>query len=127
MEVAVWAPCKVELAAQRKKPKWAYVTVADVTGELKEDMDVALFFRQQDGSVVVATGEVARVMKDGAVRIRIPWFVGASLAAWAGINIAEAGGKIELYNCAVQIEILEEAEEEGRGRGLRIKHIAEEE
>jgi ribosomal protein L15 len=124
MEATAWAPCKVELAAQRKKPKWAYVTVVDVTGELKEDMAVVLYFRQQDGNVVVATGEVVRVLKDGTVKIRIPWFAAASLAAWAGTNVAEAGGKIVIYSCAVQYEILEEAAEE-RG-GIRVKHIAEE-
>ncbi|MFZ8810618.1 MAG: hypothetical protein ACO2PN_21235 [Pyrobaculum sp.] len=129
MEVTAWLPCKVELAAQRKKPKWAYVTVADVTGELKEDMDVALYFRQQDGNVVVAVGEVVRVLKDGTVKIRIPWFVGASLAAWAGINAAEVSDKITIYSCAVQCEILEEAaeEERGGGRGIRVKQALEEE
>lgn len=126
MEAAVWAPCKIELTAQRKKPKWAYVTVADVTGELREGMSLALYFRQQDGGVVVVAGEVVRVMKDGAVKIRIPWFAAASLAAWGGVNIAEAGGKVELYNCAVQLEILEEAEEE-RGRGVRVRQVLEEE
>jgi len=127
METAAWAPCKLVFDTQKKRPKWAYVVVADVTGELREGMDVALYFRQQDGSVVVATGEVVRVMKDGAVRIRIPWFVAASLAAWAGVNIAETSGRVELYNCAVQYEILEETEEEGRGRGLRTKQVVEEE
>jgi len=125
MEVPVWIPCKVELAAQRKKPRWAYVTIADVAGELREDMSVALYFRQQDGNVLVATGEVVRVMKDGVVKIRIPWFVAASLAEWAGISIAEASGKIAVYNCALQYEILEEEAEE-RG-GLRIRQIAENE
>jgi hypothetical protein len=125
MEVPVWIPCKVELAVQRKKPRWAYVTIADVAGELREDMSVALYFRQQDGNVLVATGEVVRVMKDGVVKIRIPWFVAASLAEWAGISIAEASGKIAVYNCALQYEILEEEAEE-RG-GLRIRQITENE
>ncbi len=126
MEITAWAPCKVELAAQKKKPKWAYVTFIDVTGELREGMSVALYFKQQDGTVLVAAGEVARVMKDGTAKIRIPWFVGASLAEWAGVNIAEASGKIAVYSCAVQCQILEEAEERG-GRGVRIKQVAEEE
>jgi hypothetical protein len=123
MEAAVWAPCRLALDTQRKKPKWAYVTVVDVTGELREGMSLALYFRQQGGNVLVAVGEVVRVLKDGTVKIRIPWFVGASLAEWAGVSIAEASGKITIYNCAVQLEILEEEE---RG-GIRIKHIAKEE
>jgi hypothetical protein len=126
VEALAWAPCKVELAVQRKKPKWAYVTLVDVTGELKEDMTTALYFRQQDGTVLVAVGEVVRVSKDGAVKIRIPWFVAASLAAWAGIDTAEARGKITFYNCAVQYEVLEEEAEEERG-GIRIKQVAEDE
>jgi ribosomal protein L15 len=126
MEVPVWIPCKVELAARRKKPKWAYVTIADVAGELREDMSVALYFRQQDGNVLVATGEVVRVLKDGTVKVRVPWFVAASLAEWAGVSIAEASGKIAVYNCALQYEILEEAEERG-GRGIRIRQVAEDE
>jgi len=125
MEVPVWLPCKVELAAQKKKPKWAYVTVVDVVGELREDTAVALYFRQQDGNVVVATGEVVRVLKDGTAKIRIPWFVGASLAEWAGVSVAEASGKITIYSCAVQYEVLEEAEEE-KG-GIRIKPVIDEE
>jgi len=125
MEVSVWIPCKVELAAQRKKPKWAYVVLVDVTGELREGMAVALYFRQQDGNVLVATGEVVRALKDGAVKIRIPWFVGASLAEWAGVNIAEASGKIAVYNCALQYQVVEEAEEE-RG-GIRVKQVADDE
>jgi len=126
VEVTAWLPCKVVFDAKKKKPKWGYVAVADATGELREGMSVALYFRQQDGSVVVARGEVVRMLKDGTVRMRIPWFVAASLAAWAGV--AEAGGRVELYNCAVQLEILEEAEEErGGGRGIRVKQVAEEE
>jgi len=113
------------LDAQRKKPRWAYVTVADVTGELREDVAVALYFRQHDGTVLAAHGEVVRVLKDGTVKIRVPWFVAASLAVWAGINIAEASGRVEFYNCAVQYEILEEAAEE-RG-GIRVKQVADDE
>jgi hypothetical protein len=124
MEVPVWIPCKVELAARKRKPKWAYVTIADVAGELREGMSVMLYFRQQDGNVLVATGEVVRVMKGGVVRIRTPWFVAASLAEWAGVSIAEASGKIAVYNCALQYEILEEAEEKG---GIRIRQVAEDE
>jgi hypothetical protein len=123
MEVAAWAPCKIELTAKGKKPKWAYVTVVDVAGGLREGMSLALYFRQQDGSVVVAAGEVVKVLKDGAARVRIPWFAAASLAAWAGVDTAGASGRIAIYNCAVQYEILEE---EG-GRGIRVKQIAEEE
>lgn len=120
----MWIPCKVELAARKRKPKWAYVTIADVAGELREGMSVMLYFRQQDGNVLVATGEVVRVMKGGVVRIRTPWFVAASLAEWAGVSIAEASGKIAVYNCALQYEILEEAEEKG---GIRIRQVAEDE
>jgi len=126
MEVTAWLPCKVELAAQRKKPKWAYVTVVNATGELREDMSVALYFRQRDGNVLVAVGEVVRLLKDGTAKIRIPWFVGASLAEWAGISIAEASGKITFYNCAVQLEILEE-EAETEGGGIRVRQALEEE
>ena len=120
----MWSPCKVELAARRKKPKWAYVTFVNVAGELREGVAVALYFRQQDGNVLVATGEVIRTMKDGSVKVRIPWFVAASLAEWAGVSIAEASGKITIYNCALKYEILEEAEERG---GIRIRQVAEDE
>jgi hypothetical protein len=123
MEASAWAPCKVELAVQRKKPKWAYVTLVDAAGELKEDMAVALYFRQQDGTVLVAVGEVVRVLKDGAVKIRIPWFAAASLAEWAGVSVAEARGKITIYTCALQYEILEKEAEEERV-GIRIKRVA---
>jgi hypothetical protein len=116
----------VELSTQRKKPKWAYVTVADAVGELREGVAVALYFRQQDGNVIVAVGEVVRVLRDGTAKIRIPWFVGASLAEWAGVNIAEARGRITLYNCAVQYQAVEEAAEEG-GRGIRVKPVLDEE
>jgi len=127
MEANAWAPCKLVLDAQRKKPRWAYVTVADVTGELREDMAVALYFRQRDGTVLVAHGEVVRALRDGTVKIRVPWFVAASLAAWAGINVGEVSGRVELYECAVQLEILEEAAEEGGVRGLRIRQVADDE
>jgi predicted metal-binding membrane protein len=125
MEAAGWAPCKAVLDTQKKKPRWAHVVLADATGELREGMSVALYFKQRDGTVIVAYGEVVKVRKDGTVRVRVPWFVAASLAAWAGVNIAEAGNKVELYECAVQVEILEEAAEE-RG-GFRVKQALEEE
>jgi hypothetical protein len=125
MEVTAWLPCKVELATQRKKPKWAYVVVADAVGELREDMRVALYFRQQDGNVIVAVGEVVRVLRDGTAKIRIPWFVAASLAEWTSVNIAEASGKITLYNCAVQYQVVEEAAEEGDG--IRVRPVLDEE
>jgi hypothetical protein len=115
----------VTLDTQKKKPRWAHAVVADVTGELKEGASVALYFRQRDGTVLVAYGEVVKALKDGTVKIRIPWFVAASLAEWAGMNVGKVGGRIELYECAVQLEILEETAEEGGGRGLRIKQVAE--
>jgi hypothetical protein len=126
MEATGWAPCKVVLDTQRKKPRWAYIVIVDVTGELRENMRVALYFRQRDGTVLVARGDVVRVLKDGVARIRIPWFAAASLAAWAGVNVAEAGGRVELYECAVQIEILEE-EAEAEGGGIRVRQALEEE
>lgn len=127
MEANAWAPCKVVLDTQKKKPRWAHVAVVDVTGELKEDMAVALYFRRRDGTVLVAYGEVVQVLRDGTVKIRVPWFVAASLAAWSGINIGEVSGRIELYECAVQYEIWEETAGEGGGWGLRVKQALEEE
>ncbi len=127
VETAGWAPCKALLDTQRRKPRWAHIVTVDVTGELREGSAVALYFRQRDGTVLVAYGEVVKVRKDGTVRMRIPWFAAASLAAWAGVNIAEASGKVELYECAVQYEVLEEATEERGGRGIHVRQALEEE
>jgi hypothetical protein len=118
-----WALCKIELYAQRRKPKWAYVTLLDVAGALKEDMSVVLYFRSRDGTVFVAHGDVVRVMRDGSVKIRIPWFAGAALAENAGVNISKAAGKVVIYSYAVQYAPLEEAEEEG---GIRVSQTLEE-
>jgi hypothetical protein len=118
-----WALCKIELYAQRRKPKWAYVTLLDVAGALKEDMAVVLYFRSRDGTVFVAHGDVVRVMRDGSVKIRIPWFAGAALAENAGINISEAAGKVAIYSYAVQYTPLEEAEKTPR---LRVSQALEE-
>jgi len=126
----VWIPCQVELDTSRKKPRWVYVTTVDVTDELEEGASVALFFRQRDGVVLMAYGRVARKLKDGTVKIKVPWFVGATLAERGGVNVGEITGKILIHDCAVQYEIVEEAEaeeEKESGGGIRIKPVIDEE
>jgi hypothetical protein len=130
MEAEVWIPCQVEIDTSRKKPRWAYVTTVDVTDGLEEGATLALYFRQRNGVVLMAYGRVARRLKDGTVRIKIPWFVGATLAERAGINVGEITGKIAIHDCAVQYEIVEEAaeteEEKESGGGIRIKPVIDE-
>jgi hypothetical protein len=124
----VWIPCQVELDTTRRKPKWAYVATVDVTDGLEEGTTVALYFRQRDGVVLLAYGKVMRALKDGTIKIKIPWFVGATLAERAGVNVGEVNGKIVIHDCAVQYEIVEEAEEEKEsGGGIRIKPLIGEE
>ena len=128
MEAGVWIPCMAEVDTGRKKPRWAYVTTVDVTDGLEEGTTLALYFRQRDGVVLMAYGRVARRLKDGAVRIKVPWFVGAALAERAGMNVGEIAGRIVIYDCAVQYHVVEEAEEEKEsGGGIRIKPVVDEE
>jgi hypothetical protein len=127
----VWIPCMLELDANRKRPRWAYVVTVDVTDGLAEGATLALFFRQRDGVVLHAYGKVVRRLKDGTVRIKVPWFVGAALAERSGVNVGEVAGKILIHDCAIQYEIVEEedeAEEEREsGGGIRVKPVVTEE
>jgi hypothetical protein len=127
----VWIPCQVELDTSRKKPRWAYVVTVDVTDGLEEGTTVALYFKQRDGVVLMAYGRVARRLKDGTVKIKVPWFVGASIAERAGVNVGEITGKILIYDCAVQYEVVEEAAEaeaeKESGGGIRVKPVIDEE
>jgi hypothetical protein len=127
----VWVPCQVELDTTRQKSRWAYVTTVDATDGLEEGVTVALYFRQRDGVVLMAYGRVVRVLKDGSVRIKIPWFVGATLAERAGINVGEVSGVIYIHDCAVQYEVVEEAAEaeaeRKSGGGIRVKPVIDEE
>jgi hypothetical protein len=128
MEAVVWVPCQVELDAGRKKPRWAYVTTVDVTDGLEEGATLALYFKQRDDVVLLAYGKVVRRLKDGSLKIKIPWFVGATLVERAGVNVGEVSGRIVIYDCAVQYEVVEEAEEEKEnGRGIRVKPVINEE
>lgn len=128
MGANVWAPCRVELNTAKKKPRWAHIITVDVTDGLEEGAALALFFRQRDGVVLFAYGRVVQRLKDGTVKIKIPWFVGAALAERAGVNIGEITGKILIHDCAVQYEVVEEAEEEKEGGGgIRIKPVVTEE
>jgi hypothetical protein len=120
----------VELDTTRKKPRWAYVTTVDVTDRLTEGTTLALFFRQRDGVVLLAYGKVVRRLRDGSVKIKVPWFIGATLAEHAGINVGEISGKIYIHDCAIQYEVVEEAEEEEEkesGGGIRVKPVVTEE
>jgi hypothetical protein len=118
----------VELNTAKKKPRWAHIITVDVTDGLEEGAALALFFRQRDGVVLFAYGRVVQRLKDGTVKIKIPWFVGAALAERAGVNIGEITGKILIHDCAVQYEVVEEAEEEKEGGGgIRIKPVVTEE
>jgi hypothetical protein len=124
----VWVPCQVELDTTRQKSRWAYVTTVDATDGLEEGATVALYFRQRDGVVLMAYGKVVRRLKDGTVKIKIPWFVSATLAERGGVNVGEITGKILIHDCAVQYEVVEEAEEEKEsGGGIRIKQVVDEE
>jgi hypothetical protein len=126
-----WIPCQLEINTTRRKPRWAHVTTVDVTDGLAEGAALALYFRQRDGVVLIAYGKVVRRLKDGAVKIKIPWFVGTTIAERAGINVGEVTGKIYIHDCAVQYEIVEEAEEaeeeKESGGGIRIKPILSDE
>jgi hypothetical protein len=130
MEAGVWVPCQVEIDTGRKKPRWAHIATVDVTDELEEGAAVVLYFRQRDGVVLVAYGRVVRRLKDGTVRIKIPWFVGATLAERANVNVGEISGKVYIHDCAIQYEIVEEAaeaeEEKESGGGIRIKPVIDE-
>ena len=131
MEAEVWIPCQVELDTSRKKPRWAHVTTVDVTDGLEEGTTVALYFKQRDGVVLMAYGRVVRRLKDSTMRIKVPWFIGATLAERAGINVGEITGKIVVYDCAVQYHVVEEAaeaeEERESGRNIRIRPVIDEE
>ena len=130
METEIWIPCQVELDTSRKKPKWAYVATVDVTDGLEEGATVALYFRQRDGVMLMAYGKVVRRLKDGTLRIKIPWFVGATLAERAGVDVGEINGRVYIHDCAVQYEIVEEAaeaeEEKESGGGIRIRPVIDE-
>jgi len=130
MEAEVWIPCQVEIDTSKRKPRWAHVTTVDVTDGLEEDATVALYFRQRDGVVLMAYGRVVRRLKDGMVRIKVPWFVGATLAERASINVGEIAGRIVIYDCAIQYHVVEEAaeaeEERESGGGIRIKPVVDE-
>ncbi len=127
----IWIPCQVELDTSRKKPRWAYITTVDVTDGLAEGATVALYFKQRDGVILLAYGRVVRRLRDGSVKIKVPWFVGATLAERAGVNIGEVSGRVYIYDCAVQYEVVEEAaeaeEEKESGKGIRIKPVVDEE
>jgi hypothetical protein len=130
MEAEVWIPCMAEVDTSRQKPRWAYVITVDVTDGLEESATLALYFKQRDGVVLMAYGKVVRRLKDGTVKIKVPWFVGATLAERVGINVGEITGKIVIYDCAVQYHVVEEAaeaEEERESGGIRIKPIVDEE
>jgi len=131
METGIWIPCMAEVDTSKKKPRWAYIIAVDVTDGLEEGATLALYFRQRDGAVLMAYGRVVRRLKDGAVKIKIPWFVGATLAERAGINVGEIAGRIVIHDCAVQYHVVEEAEEaeEEResGGGIRVKPAISEE
>jgi hypothetical protein len=120
-----------ELDTSRQKPRWAHVITVDVTDGLEEGTTLALHFLQRDGVVLLAYGRVVRRLRDGTMKIRIPWFVGATLAERGGINVGEITGKILIYDCALQYEVVKEAEEaeeekEGGG-GIRIKPVLSDE
>jgi len=127
----VWIPCQLELNTSRQKPRWAYITMIDVTDELDEGTTLALYFRQRDNVILLAYGKVVRRLRDGSVRIKVPWFVGATLAERAGINVGEVSGRVYIHDCAVQYEVVEEAaeeeEEKESGGGIRIKPVIDEE
>jgi hypothetical protein len=94
-----WVPCWVELDAGRRRPRFAYITFAGAAGGLEKGMEVLLYFKLRDGTVGLAVGEVVKVLRGGAVKVRVPHFVGASAAEWSGVDI---GGRIVIQECRVQ-------------------------
>ena len=129
IETEVWIPCQVEVDTSRRKPRWAHVTTVDVTDGLVEGTAVALYFKQRDGVVLMAYGKVVRRLKDGTLRIKVPWFVSATLAERGGVNVGEITGKILIHDCAVQYHVVEEEAEEEKesGRCIRIKPVIDKE
>ena len=125
----VWVPCQVELNTSGQKHGWVYVAAVDVTDGLAVGATVALFFRQRDGVVLIAYGKVVRRLRDGTVKIKIPWFVGAALAERGGVNVGEINDKILIHDCAVQYHVVEEEAEEEKesGKGIRIKPVIDKE
>ncbi len=95
----VWRPCQIELNTKRRRPRFAYVTFAGGAEGLEEGMEVVLYFKLRGGVVAAAVGEVVKVSRGGAVRVRVPHFVGVSAAEWSG---ADVGGRITIQECKVQ-------------------------
>jgi len=94
-----WYPCRIELDAGKRRPRYAYITFAGAAGGLEKGMEVLLYFKLRDGTVAAAVGEVVKVLKNGAVKVRVPHFVGVSAAEWSG---TDAGGRIVIRECRVQ-------------------------
>jgi hypothetical protein len=98
-----WYPCWIELNAGRRRPRFAYITfAAGAASGLEKGMEVLLYFKLRDGTVAAAVGEVVEISKGGAVKVRVPHFVGVSAAEWSGVDVDKAGGKIEIQECRVQ-------------------------
>jgi hypothetical protein len=95
-----WGPCLVDLNAGRRRPRYAYITFAGAAGRLKEGMEVLLYFKLRDGTVGLAVGEVVKVLRGGAVKVRVPHFVGVSAVKWSRADIS--GGVIEIRECRIE-------------------------
>ncbi len=97
-----WVPCQIELNTKRWRPRFAYVTFAGGAEGLEEGMEVVLYFKLRGGVVAAAVGEVVKISKSGAVRVRVPHFVGVSAAEWSGVDISGATGRFIIQECRAQ-------------------------
>jgi hypothetical protein len=95
-----WGPCWVDLNARRRRPRYAYITFGGAVSGLEKGMEVLLYFRLRDGTVAVAVGEVVKVLRSGAVKVRVPHFVGVSAVKWSRADVV--GDAIVIRECRIE-------------------------
>jgi hypothetical protein len=95
-----WGPCWVELNTGKRRPRCAYVAFASAAGGLKRGTEVLLYFKLRGGTAAAAVGEVVKALRSGAVKVRVPHFVGVSAAEWSGADVS--GGVVEIRECRAE-------------------------